>query len=51
MAAFGVPLIWLVVAVALLALELAQPSFDGLMFAALQRSWCPYSPPWALYPR
>ena len=35
MAAFWVPLIWLVVAVALLALELAQPSFDGLMFAAL----------------
>ena len=35
MAAFWVPLIWLVVAVALLALELAQPSFDGLMFMAL----------------
>jgi membrane protein implicated in regulation of membrane protease activity len=30
-----VPLIWLVVAAMLLTLELAQPSFDGLMFAAI----------------
>ena len=35
MASFWVPLIWLLVAVTLLALELAQPSFDGLMFGAL----------------
>ena len=35
MAAFWVPLIWLLVAAVLLALELAQPSFDGLIFAAL----------------
>lgn len=30
-----IPLIWLAVAGLLLAIELAQPSFDGLMFAAL----------------
>jgi len=30
-----IPLIWLVVAGVLLTLELAQPSFDGLMFAAI----------------
>ena len=30
-----IPLIWLAVAGLLLAVELAQPSFDGLMFAAL----------------
>ena len=35
MAAFWVPLIWLLVAIVLLGLELAQPSFDGLMFGAL----------------
>jgi len=35
MAAFWVPLIWLLVAAVLLVLELAQPSFDGLIFAAL----------------
>jgi membrane protein implicated in regulation of membrane protease activity len=35
MAAFWVPLIWLLLAVVLLILELVQPSFDGLMFAAL----------------
>ena len=35
MAAFWVPLIWLLVAAVLLVLELAQPSLDGLIFAAL----------------
>ena len=35
MAAFWVPLIWLLAALILLGLELAQPSFDGLMFGAL----------------
>ena len=35
MAAFWVPLIWLLLAGVLLILELVQPSFDGLMFAAL----------------
>ena len=35
MAAFWVSLIWLGLAAVLLTLELIQPSFDGLMFAAL----------------
>ena len=35
MTTFWVPLIWLLVAGVLLALELAQPTFDGLMFAAI----------------
>ena len=35
MTGFWVPLIWLLVAISLLGLELAQPSFDGLMFGAL----------------
>jgi membrane protein implicated in regulation of membrane protease activity len=32
---FWIPLIWLLIAGGLLSLELAQPSFDGLMVAAL----------------
>ena len=35
MATVWVPLIWLAVATMLLTVELAQPSFDGLMFAAI----------------
>lgn len=35
MPSLWVPLIWLAVAAVLLGLELAQPSFDGLMFAAI----------------
>ena len=35
MATVWIPLIWLAVAAMLLTLELAQPSFDGLMFAAI----------------
>ena len=35
MPSIWVPLIWLAVAAVLLTLELSQPSFDGLMFAAI----------------
>jgi len=35
MATVWIPLLWLAVAAMLLTLELAQPSFDGLMFAAI----------------
>jgi|TARA_B100001093_G_scaffold363032_1_gene347821 hypothetical protein len=35
MSSFWVPLIWLLIAGSLLLVELALPTFDGLMFAAL----------------